>query len=82
MIIGIMGAMPDEVDQLCARLAAGDQRELTPGWSTTSGMLNGTPGGGVLRRYGQGKRCFHRAGSNCTKYGAEKIDILAALPAT
>ena len=27
MIIGIMGAMPDEVDQLCAK--------LTPGWSTT-----------------------------------------------
>lgn len=34
MIIGIMGAMPDEVDQLCAKLEQ-VTKELTPGWSTT-----------------------------------------------
>ena len=42
MIFGIMGAMPDEVDQLCARL---DNVTLAPYGAVgcTKGALDGTP---------------------------------------
>ena len=62
MIIGIMGAMPDEVDQLCAKLEQ-VTKETYAGVEYHQGMLNGRQVV-VLRRYGQGKRRFHRAGSN------------------
>ena len=49
MIFGIMGAMPDEVDQLCARL-----QDVT--CETYAGV-------DYLRRHGQGQRRQHRAGT-------------------
>ena len=40
MIIGIMGAMPDEVDQLCAKLEQ-VTKETYAGVEYHQGMLNG-----------------------------------------
>ena len=54
MIIGIMGAMPDEVDQLCARLE-NVTKEQYAGVEYHRGMLHD--------KHGQGQRRLHRAGA-------------------
>ena len=71
MIIGIMGAMPDEVDQLCAKLEQ-VTKETYAGVEYHQGMLNGRQV--VVCCAGMGKA---NAASTVqvliTKYGAEKI---------
>lgn len=71
MVIGIMGAMPDEVDQLCARLQ-NVARETYAGVEYHRGALNGKQV--VVCCAGMGKA---NAASTTqvliTKYGAEKI---------
>ena len=62
MIIGIMGAMPDEVDQLCARLE-NVTKENYAGVEYHCGTLAGQTGRRLLRRHGQGQRRVHRAGA-------------------
>ena len=71
MIIGIMGAMPDEVDQLCAKLEQ-VTKETYAGVEYHQGMLNGRQV--VVCCAGMGKA---NAASTVqvliTKYGAEKM---------
>ena len=71
MIIGIMGAMPDEVDQLCARLE-NVTRETYAGVEYHCGTLQGKQV--VVCCAGMGKA---NAASTvqvlCTKYGIDKL---------
>ena len=71
MRIGIMGAMPDEVDQLCARLS-GVTRETCAGVDYHLGILNGKQV--VVCCGGMGKA---NAASTvqvlCTKYNVDKL---------
>ena len=79
-IIGIMGAMPEEVDQLCA-LLDGVSLEPYAGVEYHQGYLGERPGGGVLRRHGQGQRRRHRAGAHYKiRRGAHRF--FPAWPAT
>ena len=63
MIFGIMGAMPDEVDQLCAKL---ENVTVEPygGVDYHKGTLGRQTGGGVLCRHGQGQCRRHHAGAH------------------
>ena len=71
MIIGIMGAMPDEVDQLCAKLEQ-VTKETYAGVEYHQGMLNGRQV--VVCCAGMGKAtATSTVQVLITKYGAEKI---------
>ena len=57
-----MGAMPDEVDQLCARLE-NVTKENYAGVEYHCGTLQGKQVVVCCRGHGQGKRRVHRAGA-------------------
>ena len=75
MIIGIMGAMPDEVDQLCARLE-NVTKENYPGEARRGGTTAAR-----CRASRSSSRCAGMGKANaastvqvlCTKYGIDKL---------
>ena len=71
MIIGIMGAMPDEVDQLCARLE-NVTKENYAGVEYHCGTLQGKQVVVCCAGMGKGQRRVHRQ-VLCTKYGIDKL---------
>ena len=63
MIIGIMGAMPDEVDQLCAQLGRRNQREPYAGVEYHCGTLQGKQVVVCCAGMGKANAASHRAGA-------------------
>lgn len=63
-IIGLMGAMREEIALLCERMTDKGE-ETVAGVTFYTGLLAGTPCGALLRGHRQGKRGLRGAASHC-----------------